>query len=228
LDEQYTRTPFDGVRRMTAWVRAPGSAVHHTRVARLLHTLGLETLSTTPHTSQAQPGHRGYPDVLRGVPITRVNQVWSTEITSIRLQGGLVYGVAVLAWVSRDVVSWAVSMTMDVSFGLDALEQAWRVAQPEVFHRDQGAQLTSAELTSRLEAAGIQISMDGRGRALDNIFVERLWRTVTYEDVYVKDYETPPEAMRGLAPYFAFYNDQRLHQALAYQTPAAVYVGLYV
>ena len=180
--------------------------MHHTRVARLLHTLGLETLSTKPHTSQAQPGHRGYPDVLRGVPITRVNQVWSTEITSIRLQGGLVYGVAVLAWVSRDVVSWAVSMTMDVSFGLDALEQAWRVAQPEVLHRDQGAQLTSAELTSRLEAAGIQISMDGRGRALDTIFVERLWRTVTYEDVYVKDYETPPEAMRGLAPYFAFYS----------------------
>jgi putative transposase len=228
LDEQYTRTPFDGVRRMTAWIRAQGYAVHHKRVARLLHTLGLETLYTKPPTSQAQPGHRVYPYWLRGVPITRVNQVWSTDITYIRLQGGFVYLVAVLDWFSRDVVSWAVSMTMDVSFCLDALEQALRVAQPEVFHRDQGAQLTSAELTRRLEEAGIQISMDGRGRALDNIFVERLWRTVKYEDVYLKDYETPPEAMRGFAQYFAFYHDQRLHQALAYQTPAAVYFGLYV
>ena len=228
LDEQYTRTPFYGVRRMTAWVRAQGYAVNHKRVARLLHTLGLETLYTKPQTSQAQPGHRVYPYLLRGVPITRVNQVWSTDITYIRLQGGFVYLVAVLDWFSRYVVSWAVSMTMDVSFCLDALEQALRVAQPEVFNSDQGAQFTSAEFTSRLEEAGIQISMDGRGRALDNIFVERLWRTVKYEEVYLKDYETPPEAMRGLAQYFAFYNDQRLHQALAYQTPAAVYFSLYV
>jgi putative transposase len=228
LDEQYTRTPFYGVRRMTAWVRAQGYAVNHKRVARLLHTLGLETLYTKPQTSQAQPGHRVYPYLLRGVPITRVNQVWSTDITYIRLQGGFVYLVAVLDWFSRYVVSWAMSITMDVSFCLDALEQALRVAQPEVFNSDQGAQFTSAELTSRLEEAGIQISMDGRGRALDNIFVERLWRTVKYEEVYLKDYETPPEAMRGLAQYFAFYNDQRLHQALAYQTPAAVYFSLYV
>ena len=178
LDEQYTRTPFDGVRRMTAWVRAQGYAVNHKRVARLLHTLGLETLYTKPHTRQAQPGHRVYPYVLRGVPITRVNQVWSTDITSIRLQGGFVSLVAVLDWFSRYVVSWAVSITMDVSFGRDALEQALRVAQPAVFNSDQGAQFTSAEFTSRLEEAGIQISMDGRGRALDNIFVERLWRTV--------------------------------------------------
>jgi putative transposase len=228
LDEQYTRTPFYGVRRMTAWVRAQGYAVNHKRVARLLHTLGLETLYTKPQTSQAQPGHRVYPYLLRGVPITRVNQVWSTDITYIRLQGGFVYLVAVLDWFSRYVVSWAVSITMDVSFCLDALEQALRVAQPEVFNSDQGAQFTSAEFTSRLEEAGIQISMDGRGRALDNIFVERLWRTVKYEEVYLKDYETPPEARRGLAQYFAFYNDQRLHQALAYQTPAAVYFSLYV
>lgn len=223
LDEQYTRTPFYGVRRMTAWVRAQGYAANHKRVARLLHTMGLETLYSKPRTSQAQPGHRVYPYLLRGVPITRVNQVWSTDITYIRLQGGFVYLVAILDWFSRYVLSWAMSITMDVGFCLDALEQALWVAQPEVFNSDQGAQFTSTEFTSRLEAAGIRISMDGRGRALDNVFVERLWRTVKYEEVYLKDYETPREAMRGLAQYFAFYNGQRLHQALDYQTPTAVY-----
>jgi putative transposase len=227
LDEQYTRTPFYGVRRMTAWLKAQGYAVNHKRVARLLRTMGLETLYTKPRTSQSQPGHRVYPYLLRGVPITRVNQVWSTDITYIRLHGGFVYLVAVLDWFSRYVLSWAVSITMDVSFCLDALEQALRVAHPEVFNSDQGAQFTSTEFTSRLAGAGIQISMDGRGRALDNVFVERLWRTVKYEEVYLKDYETPREATRGLAQYFAFYNGQRLHQALAYQTPAAVYFSLY-
>lgn len=228
LDEQYTRTPFYGVRRMTAWLQAQGYAVNHKRVARLLHTMGLETLYTKPRTSQAQPGHRVYPYLLRGVPITRVNQVWSTDITYIRLHSGFVYLVAVLDWFSRYVLSWAVSITMDVGFCLDALEQALWVAQPEVFNSDQGAQFTSIEFTSRLEGAGIQISMDGRGRALDNVFVERLWRTVKYEEVYLKDYESPREAIRGLEQYFAFYNRQRLHQALAYQTPAAVYFNLYV
>ena len=151
-----------------------------------MHILGLETLYTKPakpHTSQAQPGHRVYPYLLRGVPITRVNQVWSTDITYIRLQGGCGYLVAVLDGFSRYVVSWAVSITMDVSLCRDALEQALRVAQLEVLNSDQGAQFTSTECTSRIEAAGIQINMDGRGRALDNIFVERLWRTVKYEEV---------------------------------------------
>ena len=144
-------------------------------------------------------------------------------MTSIRLQGGVVYVVASLDWFRRDVLSWAMAMTMEVGFCLEALEQAWWVAQPEVFHSDQGAQFTSTELTSRLEAVGIRMSLEGRGRALDNVFVERLWRTVTYEEVYWTDYETPREAMRGLAQYFAFYNGQRLHQALDYQTPTAVY-----
>ena len=228
LDEQYTRTPFYGVRRMTAWLRAQGYVVNHKRVARLLHTMGLETLYAKPRTSQAQPGHRVYPYLLRGVPITRVNQVWSTDITSIRLHAGFIYLVAVMDWFSRYVLSWAVSITMDVGFCLDALEHALRVAQPEVFNSDQGVQFTSTEFTSRLEGAGIQISMDGRGRALDNVFVERLWRTVKYEEVYLKDYETPREAVTGLAQYFGFYNGQRLHQALDYQTPAAVYFGSYV
>lgn len=185
LDEQYTRTPFYGVRRMTAWLQSQGYGVNHKRVARLMHTMGLETLYTKPRTSQPQPGHRVYPYLLRGVPITRVNQVWSTDITYIRLQGGFVYVVAILDWFSRYVLSWVVSITMDGRFCLDALEQAlWR-AKPEVFNSDQGAQFTSMDFTSRLEVAGIRISMDGRGRALDNVFVERLWRTVKYEEVYL-------------------------------------------
>jgi putative transposase len=162
------------------------------------------------------------------VPITRVNQVWRTDITSIRLQGGLVYVVAILDWCSRDVWSWAVSITMEVGFGLDALEHAFGVAHPEVFHRDHGAQFTSTELTKRLETAGIRLSMDGRGRALDHVFVERLWRTVKHEEVYLQDDATPREAARGLEPYFGFYKSQRLHQALDDQTPAAVYVGSYL
>jgi putative transposase len=157
------------------------------------------------------------------VPITRVKQVWSPDITSSRLQGGFVYLVAVLDWFSRYVWSWAVSITMEVRFCLDALAQAWWRAQPEVFHSDQGAQFTSTDFTSRLEVAGRRMSLDGRGRALDNVFVERLWRTVKYEEVYLKDDETPREATLGLEPYFAFDNGPRLHQALDYQTPAAVY-----
>jgi putative transposase len=166
-----------------------------------------------------------YPYLLRGVPITRVNQVWSTDITSIRRHGGFVYLVAVMDWFSRYGLSWAVSITMEVGCCLEALEQALAVAIPDIFHSDQGAQFTSVEFTARLEAAGIQISMDGRGRALDNIFVERLWRTVKYEEVYLKDYGTPREAMQGLAQFFGRYNGQRQHQALHYQTPAAVYFG---
>ena len=160
--------------------------------------------------------------------MTRVNQVWSTDITYIRLQAGCIDVVAVMDWCSRDVLSWAVSMTMDVRLCLDAVEEALWVAQPEVFHSDQGAQFTSPELTSRLEGAGRQLSMDGRGRALDNVCVERLWRTVTYEAVYLNDDATPRAAARGLAPYFGCDKGQRLHQALDYQTPAAVHFGSYV
>jgi putative transposase len=163
--------------------------------------------------------------LLRGVPITRVNQVWSTDITYIRLRAGFLYLVAMMDWFSRYVLSWAVPITMDVDFCLEALEQALGVAKPEICNSDQGAQFTSLDFTGRLEGAGIRISMDGRGRALDNIFVERLWRTVKYEEVYLHDYETPREATQGLRQYFEFYNGQRLHQALAYRTPAAVYFG---
>jgi putative transposase len=168
-----------------------------------------------------------YPYLLRDVPITRVNQVWSTDITYIRLHAGFVYLVAVMDWFSRYVLSWAVSMTMDVGFCLEALEQALRMATPDIFNSDQGSQFTRADFTSRLETAGVNISMDGRGRALDHVFVERLWRTVKYEEVYLKDYRTPREAMQGLGRFFQLYNTQRPHQALGYHTPATVYFDSY-
>jgi putative transposase len=228
LDEQYTRTPFYGVRRMTVWLRQQGYPVNAKRVARLLHTMGLETIYPKPRLSQPHPEHRVYPYLLRGVPITRVNQVWSTDITYIRLHAGFVYLVAVMDWFSRYVLSWAVSITMDVSFCLEALEQALGMATPDIFNSDQGSQFTSADFTGRLETAGIKISMDGRGRALDNVFVERLWRTVKYEEVYLKDYGTPREAIQGLERFFQLYNRQRPHQALGYQTPATVYFGSYL
>jgi putative transposase len=197
LDEQYTDTPYYGVRRMTAWLRRQGYAVHHKRVARRLRTMGLETIYPKPRLSESHPAHRVSPYVLRGVPITRGNQVWRTDLTYMRLHGGCISLVAVRDRFSRYVRSWAVSITMDVGFCLDALEQALEVARPDIFHSDQGAQFTSLDFTGRLAAAGIQSSMDGRGRALDNVFVERLWRTVKYEEVYLKDYETPREASQG-------------------------------
>ena len=197
LDEQYTRTPVYGVRRRTVWLRQQGYTGNPKRVARLLHTMGVETIYPTPRLSQPHPEHRVYPYLLRGVPITGVNQVWSTDITYIRLHAGFVYLVAVMDWFSRYVLSWAVSMTMDVGFCLEALAQALGLATPVIFNSDPGSQFTSADFTGRLEAAGIKISMDGRGRALDNGFVERLWRTVEYEEVYVKDYGTPREAIQG-------------------------------
>jgi len=197
LDEQYTRTPVYGVRRRTVWLRQQGYTGNPKRVARLLHTMGVETIYPTPRLSQPHPEHRVYPYLLRGVPITGVNQVWSTDITYIRLHAGFVYLVAVMDWFSRYVLSWAVSMTMDVGFCLEALAQALGLATPVIFNSDPGSQFTSADFTGRLEAAGIKISMDGRGRALDNGFVERLWRTVKYEEVYVKDYGTPREAIQG-------------------------------
>jgi putative transposase len=223
LDEQYTRTPFYGVRRMTAVLRQAGYGVNPKRVRRLLRTLGLAALAPQPGTSRAAPGHRVYPYLLRGVRIERVNQVWSTDITYIRLNSGFVYLVAVLDWYSRYVLSWALSNSLEVGFCLDALAAALARAQPELFNTDQGAQFTSPAFTGRLLAAGVSISMDGRGRALDNVFVERLWRSVKYEEVYLQEYGGMRDAQRGLGRYFPFYNEERPHQALGYQTPEAVY-----
>jgi putative transposase len=208
---------------MTAVLRQQGYAVNPKRVRRLLRTLGVEALYARPRTSVAAPGHRVYPYLLRGVAVERVNQVWSTDITYIRLRGGFVYLVAVLDWFSRYVLSWELSNTLETGFCLEALEAALARGRPEVFNTDQGAQFTSPAFTGRLAAAGVRISMDGRGRALDNVFVERLWRTVKYEEVYLQDYESMGDARRGLARYFPFYNEERPHQALAYRPPVAVY-----
>jgi putative transposase len=224
LDEQYTATPFYGVRRMTAWLRSQGYAVNHKRVAHLMQQMGIAAIYAQPKLSQASAGHTIYPYLLRGVKIARVNHVWSTDITYIRLHQGFLYLVAVMDWFSRYVLSWALSVTLDGQFCREALLQALRHgARPEIFNTDQGVQFTSSDFTGLLKHEGIQISMDGRGRALDNVFVERLWRTVKYEEVYLKDYTTVREARQGLGEYFTFYNHQRLHQALGYQTPAAVY-----
>ena len=223
LDEQYTRTPFYGIRKMTAWLQTQGYAVNHKRVARLMRTMGLETIYSKPRMTMPGDNERIYPYLLRNLTIDRPNYVWSTDITYIRTAKGFVYLIAVLDWFSRYVLSWELSVTLDVTFCLEALEQALRLGHPEIFNTDQGVQFTSAEFTQRLEAEQIRISHDGRGRALDNIFVERLWRSVKYEEVYLKEYDTVPTARRNLQQYFAFYNNERLHQALDYRTPTAVH-----
>jgi putative transposase len=223
LDEQYTRTPFYGVRRMTAWLRQQGHAVNHKRVGRLLRRMGLEAVYPKPRLSAPADGERRYPYLLRDLAIERPDQVWSTDITYVRLRAGFLYLVAVLDWHSRYVLAWALSNTLDTAFCLEALEAALGRGRPEIFNTDQGAQFTSRAYTDRLERAGVRVSWDGRGRALDNVFVERLWRSVKWEEVYLKDYQTVAEAARGLAGYFRFYNDERLHQALGYRTPAQAY-----
>jgi putative transposase len=225
LDEQYTRTPFYGARKMAAWLHTQGYLVERKRVRRLLHVMGLEAIYPQPRTSFPGALAQHYPYLLRGMSSERCNQVWSCDITYIRLARGFIYLMAVMDWYSRYVLSWEISVTLDTSFCLEALDRALRVATPEIFNNDQGVQFTSAEFTTRLKAAAIRISWDGRGRALDNIFVERLWRSVKYEEVYLKDYQSVPEAVSNLRAYFTFYNQERLHQALAYQTPAAVYWG---
>lgn len=223
LDEQYTRCPFYGVLRMTAWLTQQGYQVNPKRVRRLLRAMGLMAIYPRPNLSQPQAGAQVYPYLLRGMTIDHVDQVWSTDITYVRLRQGFIYLVAILDWHSRYVVRWEVSVSLDSSFCLSALEGALVSGQPEIFNSDQGAQFTSLGFTQKLLERGIRISMDGRGRALDNIFVERLWRSVKYEEVYLKDYNSVEEAIEGLRRYFEFYNRERLHQSLNYQTPAAVY-----
>lgn len=223
LDEQYTQTPFYGVLRMTEVLRAQGEEVNPKRVRRLLRVMGLEAIYPKPKISQPGENSRRYPYLLRGKAIERPNQVWSTDITYIRLDKGFIYLVAVIDWYSRYVLSWEVSNTLDVHFCLDALESALSQGTPEIFNTDQGSQFTSIAFTDRLLKGGITISQDGRGRALDNIFVERLWRSLKYEEVYLKSYRSVPEAIQGIGDYFRFYNHDRLHQSLDYQTPAVVY-----
>ena len=223
LDEQYTKTPFFGVERMTACLRQQGYAVNPKRVRRLLRLMGLEALYPKPRLSLPGDAERRYPYLLRGYAVTTVNAVWSTDITYIRMRHGFLYLVAVLDWYSRYVLAWELSNTLDTRFCLQALEGALCQGRPRIFNTDQGVQFTSAVYTSRLEQAGIQISWDGRGRALDNVFVERLWRSVQWEEVYLHDYQTVADALGGLDRYFRFYNHERPHQALQYQTPAQVF-----
>lgn len=224
IDEQFTRVPFYGVRRMTAWLQEEQRLpVNPKRVRRLMRLMGLEAIYPKPRLSLAAPGHQVYPYLLRGVTIDRVNQVWSTDITYIRLQAGFIYLVAILDWHSRYVLSWEVSTTMENDFCLSALDRALHVGKPEIFNSDQGSQFTSNAFTGVLKERGIKISMDGRGRALDNVFVERLWRSVKYEEVYLNDYKTVPQAVERIGRYFNFYNHERLHQSLDYKTPETVY-----
>jgi len=225
LDEQYTRTPYYGVRRMTAWLRRGGWEVNPKRIRRLLRQMGLEAIYPKPRLSQPGPGHRIYPYLLRGMTMERVNQVWSADITYIRLVGSWLYLVAVMDWYSRYVLSWKLSASLESAFCVEALADALRQGRPEIFNTDQGAQFTGEAFTGRLEQHGIQISMDGRGRALDNVFTERLWRSVKYEEVYLKEYREPGEAERGLRRYFRHYNHERPHQALGYRTPAEVHAA---
>lgn len=224
LDEEYTRHPFYGTRRMTQYLCGCGYAVNRKRVQRLMRKLGLAGMAPGPNTSKAHPQHKLYPYLLRGVAVIRPNQVWSTDITYIRLLHGFVYLVAIIDWYSRKILSWRLSNTMDAGFCVDCLEEAIKnYGTPEIFNTDQGSQFTSDSFTGVLIKNGITISMDGRGRALDNIFVERLWRTVKYEDVYLKKYENMPDLLLGLTHYFLFYNEERLHQSLGYTTPDVVY-----
>jgi putative transposase len=225
IDQQYTRTPFYGSRRMTHWLGRAGHEVNRKRVQRLMRKMGLEAVYPRPRLSMAGPDHKVYPYLLRGIEVRRSDQVWSTDITYVPMKHGFMYLVAVMDWHSRYVLSWQLSNTMDVTFCLTALEQALEKGGPEIFNTDQGSQFTSQAFTGRLTEAGVAISMDGRGRVLDNIFVERLWRTVKYEDIYIKWYVTVAELESGLADYFWFYNHERPHQALGYQTPAEVYFG---
>lgn len=226
IDAEYTRHPFYGSRRMRAYLRSLGYAVSRKRVRRLMRQLGLAGMAPGPNTSRTHPRHPVYPYLLRGVVIVRPNQVWSSDITYIRLARGFAYLVAVIDWYSRKVLSFRISNTLDAGFCVECLQEALKgYGTPEIFNTDQGVQFTSEAFTGVLNARAVKISMDGRGRALDNIFVERLWRTVKYEDIYLKGYASLPELEEGLEAYFGFYNDERLHQALGEQTPNAVYAN---
>jgi len=223
LDKEYTNHPFLGYRKLTDYLKGIGHDVGEKKVRRLLRKMGLMAIYPHKKTSIPNIAHKKYPYLLRNIEINRVNQVWSTDITYIPLKQGFLYLVAVIDWYSRYVLSWRLSNTMDTRFCVDALKEALEYGKPEIFNTDQGSQFTSDEFTGVLIDNGIQISMDGKGRALDNIFVERLWRSVKYEEVYLKDYQNPVEAEEGMKVYFRYYNTERPHQSLEYKTPEEVF-----
>lgn len=223
IDPQYTRTPYYGSRRMTIYLQSRGHPVNRKRTQRLMTLMGLAGVAPGPQTSRSHPQSMIYPYLLRDLVIARPNQVWCTDVTYLPMPHGFMFLVAILDWYSRYVVAWMVSNTQDAAFCLAALEQAFTHGCPEIFNSDQGCQFTSAAFTARLKAAGVQISMDGRGRVFDNIFIERLWRTVKYEYIYLTDHRNGEELERGLMTYFRFYNTERPHQALGYRTPEQVH-----
>ena len=226
MDELHLAWPFYGSRRMTAVLRREGWPVNRKRIKRLMRIMALEAIYQKPNTSRKHPDHKVYPYLLRGLVIDRPNQVWCADITYIPMAKGFVYLVAVMDWFSRRVLAWRVSITLETDFCVEALRDAMnRHGQPEIFNTDQGVQFTSAAFLGELETLGVRISMDGKGRFLDNIFIERLWRSLKYEEVFIKAYGSVPEARIGIGEWLTFYNDERPHQALDYRTPTAVFHG---
>ena len=228
IDGQYLSTPFYGARRMAVWLKKQGYRVNRKRIQRLMRIMGLKAIYRRPRTSKPAPGHKIYPYLLSDIEVTRPNQVWAADITYIPMARGFLYLVVIIDWYSRYVISWRLSNTLDASFCVDALDEALRKGQPEIFNTDQGAQFTSEVFTRLLEQHGVRISMDGKGRYSDNLFIERLWRTVKYEEVYLKAYQDGRDARISLGNYFRFYNAERPHQALGYRTPAEVFTSVTV
>ncbi len=223
IDEQYMKPPFYGYPKMTQYLRSQDYWVSPKRTARLMRVMGLQAVVPKRRMTRSNPDYKVYPYLLRNVPITRADQVWSADITYVPMNQGFMYLVAILDWFSRYVLSWQLSNTLDNNFCLKALGRALEHRRPEIFNTDQGVQFTSHSFTERLESAEVKISMDGRGRVFDNIFIERLWRTVKYEDIYLRDYAMAVELEQGLGQYFQFYNNERFHQSLDYRTPTQVY-----
>ena len=226
IDRQYLATPFYGARKIAAWLKSQGQRVNRKRVQRLMRIMGLKAIYRSPRTSQPAAGHKVYPYLLSDIKITRPNQVWAADITYIPMARGFLYLVAIIDWYSRYVLSWRLSNTLDAGFCVEALEEALRKGRPEIFNTDQGAQFTSEAFTGILKQHGVRISMDGKGSYNDNLFIERLWRSVKYEEVYLKAYQDGRDARIGLANYFRFYNTERPHQALGYRTPAEVFTSI--
>lgn len=224
IDEQFIRTPFYGVKKMTIWLRRQDQEVNKKRVRRLIRLMGLQAIYPKPRLSLSNQTHKKYPYLLRNLTIDHPDQVWCADITYIRMLHGFVYLMAIMDWYSRFVLEWEISTTLDTGFCLLALEEALGLSKPEIFNTDQGSQFTSIEFIDRLEKEHIQISMDSRGRFIDNIFVERLWRSVKYEEVYIHNYETVSDVRNGIARYFHMYNMERLHESLGYKTPYEIYV----
>ena len=225
IDELYLERPFFGYRRMAGWLRELKWTVNEKRVLRLMRLMGLQAVVPGPHTSRRHPQNRVYPYLLRDRRIEAPNEVWCADITYVPMRRGFLYLVAIMDWFSRYVLAWELSNSLETAFGLAALDRALERGAPEIFNTDQGSQFTSEEFTARLEAAQVRVSMDGRGRVTDNIFIERLWRSVKYEEVYLRDYADGAEARRGLERYFRFYNTQRRHQALDNRTPREVHMA---